>query len=215
MKADIKLTVHKFFDQLADKNHRYLSWEHCYRYFHKSNLIVDVDKACLHLSFYLASWGMYRGSSFLLWKDYLIHKEVVTKLISVREQFQDISFSEIDDEVLSEIICLYDWIENWYAENVGLVNGENRNTKPTAVLVTKIMLGTLGCIPAYDRYFDQGLGVHNISPKTVTLKGLRALSNFYNENVEEFLMLQDELKYPAMKLVDMYFWQVGVDSSKI
>ena len=57
-----------------DKYHRYKSWEHCYRYFKKNkNKELNYDYAALQLAFYLASWGMYRGSSILLWKDYKIH----------------------------------------------------------------------------------------------------------------------------------------------
>lgn len=35
----------------------------------------------LQLAFYLASWGMYRGSSFLLQKDYRVHIPVVKELL--------------------------------------------------------------------------------------------------------------------------------------
>ncbi len=72
----IKKRILSFHHQLqSDNNHRYKSWEHCFKYFSQGKL--DEDIACLHLAFYLASWGMYRGSSFLLWKDYLVHREVV------------------------------------------------------------------------------------------------------------------------------------------
>jgi hypothetical protein len=42
-----------------------LSWEHCYRFFNsrtRNVLLAEKDSAALHLG-YLASWGMYRGSS--------------------------------------------------------------------------------------------------------------------------------------------------------
>ena len=39
---------------------------------------------CLHLAFYLASWGMYRGSSFLLQKDYRVHYDVVKEILNER-----------------------------------------------------------------------------------------------------------------------------------
>jgi hypothetical protein len=47
------------------------------------------------MAFYLASWGMYRGSSFLLWKDYLIHQEVVDNIIA-KKHLQDIDFLKVD-----------------------------------------------------------------------------------------------------------------------
>ena len=52
-------------------NHRFKSWEHNYRIFceEREKTNPDIDKLSIHLSFYLASWGMYRGSSFLLQKD--------------------------------------------------------------------------------------------------------------------------------------------------
>ena len=36
------------------------------------------------LMFYLASWGMYRGSSFLLQKDYKIHIPVVEEVLKTK-----------------------------------------------------------------------------------------------------------------------------------
>ena len=59
----------------CNKNHRYLSWEHCYEAFGNPN--NSIDYLALHLAFYLASWGMYRGSTELLQKDYKIHIPVV------------------------------------------------------------------------------------------------------------------------------------------
>ncbi|VEJ05791.1 Uncharacterised protein [Campylobacter lari] len=35
------------------------------------------------LSFYLASWGMYRGSSFLLRYDYKIYKTILEELLAI------------------------------------------------------------------------------------------------------------------------------------
>lgn len=36
----------------------------------------------LQLAFYLTSWGMYRGSSLLLQKDFTVHLPVVKALLS-------------------------------------------------------------------------------------------------------------------------------------
>ena len=53
----IENIVMEFYDKIIDdKNHRFKSWEHCYNYFNKNS--IEIDLACLHLSFYLASWGM-------------------------------------------------------------------------------------------------------------------------------------------------------------
>ncbi len=70
-------------DLKADKNGRYRSWEHYYKCFHdaRSNSNPDYDYLSLQLAFYLASWGMYRGSSFLLQKDYKVHNPVVEEIL--------------------------------------------------------------------------------------------------------------------------------------
>ena len=59
----------RFYDELKhDPNARYRSWEHCYSNFYhaRGKEVIDVDYLSLQLAFYLASWGMYRGSSFLI-----------------------------------------------------------------------------------------------------------------------------------------------------
>src|SRR5688572_13668190 len=56
---------------------RYASFDYCYNYFQsfreQNNIpgLADPDHiqtSCLHIAFYLASWGMLRASSFLLQK---------------------------------------------------------------------------------------------------------------------------------------------------
>src|SRR6266851_4448858 len=69
------------------EHHRYRSWEHCYGYFHRTTakaVAADRDHAALQLGFYLASWGMYRGSSFLLQHAYTAHLGVIDQLVAPR-----------------------------------------------------------------------------------------------------------------------------------
>ena len=42
-------------------NHRFKSWEHNYRIFceEREKTNPDIDKLSIHLSFYLASWGIF------------------------------------------------------------------------------------------------------------------------------------------------------------
>lgn len=85
MKTDVKETILLFNDEMRnDANHRYRSWDHCYSFFknlYSAKNDKDVGLAALHLAFYLASWGMYRGSSKLLQKDYKIHTPIVQELL--------------------------------------------------------------------------------------------------------------------------------------
>ena len=73
--------IQDYFDEtIKDIHGRYMSWRYCYKAFSERRNEVDeqtIDYLALHLAFYLASWGMYRGSSFLLQKDYKIHIPIV------------------------------------------------------------------------------------------------------------------------------------------
>ena len=70
-------------DARANENGRSRSWEHCYRVFRdaRTDPCPDYDYLSLHLAFYLASWGMYRGSSFILHKDYKVHTPIVEEVL--------------------------------------------------------------------------------------------------------------------------------------
>ena len=84
------------------------------------------------------------------------------------------------------------------------------------VLITKILMGTLGCVPAYDRFFEEGAKYLGLEKKSYNEKSLRELAKFYeahNDRLEEARrgMQCDDLIYPQMKLLDMGFWQVGFE----
>ena len=63
------MSVDDFISKSELGDHRFKSFDYCYNYFvTNSDLTLDIEKSCLTLGFYLASWGMFRGSSFLLQK---------------------------------------------------------------------------------------------------------------------------------------------------
>ena len=199
---------------LADPHHRYRSWEHCYQFF--SQQPADVDLACLHLGFYLASWGMYRGSSFLLQKDYRVHLPVVEELL--RPQYQPIRAVTLSDlasrrgqELRVMIWELVHWIKQCYIQFVG---HNARQINVTDTLATKILLGTLGCIPAYDRYFIEGLKKSGLRFSYLHPTNFSAMVAYCLAHQEDFLAAKRGISaygidYPDMKVIDMYFWMLG------
>jgi hypothetical protein len=220
MANDIQKRVTDFHNRLiADKNHRYKSWEHCYSHFITKEAGSNINLSCLHLAFYLASWGMYRGSSFLLWKDYQIHREVVKHLIQNKE-LQQLDFSTNGDAELKRIIELSKWIKGWYRNKIKTVNGEPKTVNVTDTLATKIILGTLGCVPAYDQYFIDGMRKSGVSCSRLDLSSLKRIVGYYHKYQDQFNEVQKTIKknsdihYPIMKLVDMYFWGIGFEERK-
>jgi hypothetical protein len=84
------------------------------------------------------------------------------------------------------------------------------------VLITKILMGTLGCVPAYDRFFVDGIKKYRVTTQEYSRNSLLKLVGFYeehNDRLEEARrgMQVGDLTYPQMKLLDMGFWQVGFE----
>jgi hypothetical protein len=208
-----------------DKNARYKSWEHCYTVFgaYRGKEVNDssLEILCLHLAFYLASWGMYRGSSFLLQKDYLIHAPAVRTLIQPRYAHLwavPCEYYLQDTKYLSCLLVLSDQLREIYKEirtSVKAITGKPDTMMTISdTLITKILLGTLGCVPAYDQFFIRGIKEYNVASMIFNANSIRRLSNFYlrNKNVLEawrIMISGNGLNYPQMKILDMCFWQAG------
>lgn len=206
-------------ETVIDLHGRYLSWRHCYNAFSANRNSSDestLDYLALHLAFYLASWGMYRGSSFLLQKDYKVHTPVVRIIMEKRyDPLMGISAEElIKDENLTLLEEVSDRIRKAYADERPSFEGMINNATDT--LVTKILLGTLGCVPAYDRYYVQAVRRYKISVGEYCRESVKAVANYYLTYKDRFETVREELsacgtQYPAMKLMDMCMWQAAFE----
>ena len=208
-----------------DKHGRYLSWEHCYYEFHKARgkelTEKDYDYLALHLSFYLASWGMYRGSSFLLWQDYKVHIPAVKEIMNCRYDsllgIKCIEYSKKENQ--NKLETLNNFLKKYYNEIRLSIKDNKPSNEISDTLITKILLGSLGCVPAYDTYFKYGIKKHKIASAKYNLKSILSLCDFYNGNRLEFdevcsTMKIKEIPYPQMKFLDMGFWEIGFVNDK-
>ena len=207
-------------DARANENGRSRSWEHCYRVFRdaRTDPSPDYDYLSLHLAFYLASWGMYRGSCFILQKDYKVHTPIVEEIL--KPEYDCLFGLACADVRKSEIQMKLKTVYGNIAEHFGPIRdqvaGRAVPSPVSPVLITKILMGTLGCVPAYDRFFQDGVATYKVTTQEYSLKSVRKLAEFYeahNDRLEEARrgMRTEDLVYPQMKLLDMGFWQVGYD----
>lgn len=239
----IRQTMESFLNLIANKEEggpfsRFKSWEYCHRFFVESRqkhlTDEDIDILALHLSFYLASWGMYRGSSFLLQRDYKTHRNIVR--IVFKDKYNELwdfdprgkDSDELDhiaslaDEAYREINdCGYGEI----LERAILDDGndedniDERNISYT--LITKILMGTFAITPAFDRFFIDGLKKYNKANNTkgssYCKERLVKLFEFVQSNGDDLNVVdgQTAFPYPMMKKADMYFWEVGYESGFI
>lgn len=238
MSETISKKIKRFYSLISNyqegaPNTRYKSWEWCHKAFLENKDKYDeqnIEYLSLHLAFYLASWGMYRGSSHLLQRDYKVHKKAVREIIDTKyNSLWDYVPSENNIEEANELLFnsdngLYWKIKesyNWFDS----VDGESSDT-----LTTKILMGTFGCVPAFDRFLKSGIktyqdnhegrktkiGKYKLAQsiekdqKHEATESFKALATFALEHSEE-LKIKSDFYYPPMKCVDMYFWEIGYE----
>ena len=119
-------------------------------------------------------------------------------------------------EVWAQTKKLSDNITNHFDPIRDQVAGREVESPVSPVLITKILMGTLGCVPAYDRFFEEGAKYLGLEKKSYNEDSLLELADIYeahNDRLEEARrgMRVGDLIYPQMKLLDMGFWQVGFE----
>ena len=171
--------IEKFLEN-RDIEDRYSSFDYCFNYFqgfkNKQDIISpeNIEKSCLHLWFYLASRWMYRGSSFLLQKSMKIYEKLLKVIV------------KIDEKIWNMDIDKYPWNEEFVLECYNKIkNSLICDKERHIVLVTKIMLGVFGCIPAYDQYFSKwfkNIFKGKCAFRVVNKQSLWLIYEFYKEN---------------------------------
>lgn len=219
----INETVSVYYQNSSGEHHRYRSWEHCYTYFsqvRKREIPLDRDRAAIELGFYLASWGMYRGSSFLLQYSYTIHRPLIDLIFEPRFDplwSTDFGSASTDSKLTPLLLELVEGIREAYRP-FAIANG---SAPPTDTLVTKIILGTIGSLPACDRFFINGFKIEEHQFSRVNESFINRLLKFCQTHQHELLHQQERImeiggiRYPIMKLVDMHFWQIGYENSDL
>lgn len=215
IKTDIETVVNKFKNQSNPYN-RFTSFDYCYNYFRTTNDITqDIEKSCLVLGFYLASWGMYRGSSFLLQKSVKHFELTIQYIATLDKSIWEIDANNYDEKSIQTIINIYQHIKT------RLINKGNSDL----TLITKILLGVFGFIPAFDTFFCSSF--REISGgecrfRKVNENSLSFIKTFYQSNKTVIDRLSDEtfttdfmtgkkttLNYSKAKIIDMYGFAAG------
>lgn len=214
---DLHQKIATYHEELVAKpHHRYRSWEHCFRFFKsrtRAELVTEKDAAALQLGMYLASWGMYRGSGFLLNRAYTVHEGVVEQLAS--PQLSELWDSEVgadgsDVRLVEPILSAVAAVKEAYAPF----------GSATDTLATKVLLGTLGCLPACDRFFVDGFRKSGRQYSRLNGRFVEEVIKFCVDCNTELRTEQTRIKasggmhYPLMKLADMYFWQIGYEADE-
>lgn len=186
MDRDIKKSFDQFLvgngkNKGRKPNERYASFDFCYNYFYvfyKENKLFELankdnlQMGCLQIGFYLASWGMLRGSSFLLEKSARNFSDLIIAISKMNPKLWEIDVADYNDENIPLLLECKEQIIN------ALGREENH---PSDILVTKIMLGVFANIPAFDQYFRKSMKVYSVNENS-----LLKIKKFYLENKDVF-----------------------------
>ena len=214
-RTDIELVIDDFKSKSKPVD-RYTSFDYCYNYFRTTNdLTIDIEKSSLVLGFYLASWGMFRGSSFLLQKSVKHFEPTIRYIATLDKSLWEIDADSYDEKNIQTIIKIYKDIK------VCLIENDNSDL----TLITKILLGVFGFIPAFDNNFCnsfRAISDGQCGFRKVNIKSLTFIQKFYESNKTTIDKLSSEtfttdfltgqkttLHYPKAKIIDMYGFSSG------
>jgi len=163
---------------------------------------------------------MYRGSSFLLQHAYTVHRGVVDLVADARFDTlwgADFGAGEADGQWVPRVGELIVGVRQAYKPFAPATG----SAQPTDTLITKVILGTFGCLPACDRYFIDGFKSEGLKYSYFNDSFVERILGFCHEHLPELQKEQASieqsggLRYPLMKLVDMYFWQIGYERGTV
>ena len=203
-----------------DGPNRYLAWDYCFLAFSNNRFKTDaptVDYLALNLGMYLANFGMYRRSTFLLYCNYKVHIPAV--LILQEKKYAPLHGITAENLCKEENLILLEELGNRIRKTYEdqPIEKNKQDITVTDTLVTKILLGSLACVPAYDQFFNKTLKKYHIANAVFTRKSVYSIASYYcdHKNIFDSLRPTDTpagLIYPDMKLIDMCFWAAGIQS---
>jgi hypothetical protein len=199
---------------------RYTSFDYCFNYFQsyrERDAIQQIaarenlQLSCLHLGFFLASWGMFRTSSVLPTRSL---KQFVPVMELVARTPRRIW--EIDAHCYSSDAC------NLLTATASQIKTSLQfpgNRWPTATLATKIMLGVFGNVPAFDTFVVGGLRGTGLTG-LFGFNALRAIGHFYQTHQDVIERHRErtldfdtgeltDRTYTRAKVIDMIFFIEG------
>ena len=217
--------IERAFDECKElrkkPNARALSWEHCIAQFAEAFANPDaaadektVDLLSLHLGFYLASWGMMRNSK-LMEHDYKIHAPLVRTLLGYPDLFRKDVADFLDPKAMERLKEMHEAVEEHCSQF-----SEAKSYNASDILVSKIILGTLGIAPAYDTNVSTVVEKYGISVGMFSPTAFGEFASYFTENCADITArMTEEMQklcphYTRAKVIDGILWILGQNAEK-
>jgi hypothetical protein len=210
----------KSFKGDGNPERRSASFDYCFNYFQafreegnaakiaaKKNMLLS----CLHLGFYLASWGMFRGSSGLRSRSLKQFEPVVNLIARTPGYVWAIDAHCYSEEARQSVVTTANQIQE-------ALHGPD-GAWPTKTVATKIMLGVFGNVPAFDSRVVAGLRKARLTGR-FGYRALRDIGRFYHDHQEIIDSHRDftldfasgqptRRRYTRAKVIDEIFYIEG------
>lgn len=101
-------------------------------------------------------------------------------------------------------------VYNTVKEKTNYPKKKSDNPQASETLITKIMLGTWGCVPAYDTFLKKGLNYLGL-PIAFSQKNLEDVVDYFGKCPKVNEVISNLPQYTPMKIIDAYLWELGFE----
>ena len=154
---------------------------------------------------------MYRGSTDLLQRSARVFEPILEYLVNLDSSLWTLDVPAYTRDSTKSLMDSYDGLATVL---------QRRSISPTPTLRTKILLGTLGSLPAFDELFSRGTGMWR-----PTANSLMRLKSFYEAHksmldgheipcINFHAGSESVAMYTTAKKLDMIFFQRGLESGR-
>lgn len=197
------------------------SWDFCFNHFQNNPTPThDMELSCIQLGYYLASWGMLRGSSYLFGQTNARHyRETIEVVERYNPQMREIDAQRFPESDVQQVIL---------AAYVDLREALLPQGGSPRTLISKVMMGTWGVLPSFDSYLVKGFRSLAETKKEMTAfnsvgaRSLTLLGEFYDHHNTEIDRLTQRFTtvdfatgeftdrhFSQAKIIDMFGFQKG------
>ncbi len=179
---DVRSNIKRIIAPYHVPEHSATSFDYCFNYFQsfadkkRQRDLASKDNrrmSCLQIGWFLANWGMLRGSSFLRAYSITHFEPLIDYIANCDERLWHIDVDSYTDENIRLLV------ES--KKDIQRIFGIDGKHNVTDTLATKVMMAVFGNVPAFDRFFQQGLNMHGC-----TEKHLHTLHQIYLRNRTAF-----------------------------
>lgn len=200
--------VERFFADFHQTTNRGYAWIDCNNAFTEiKKTKISNEQVAKELFIFLANWGMVARGAFLMQHTYRILIPVVE--ILTKDEYQILQNLEIDFvEKNAELII---GLKNEINESLREYSS-NKEENVTDTVLSKIMMGALGCTVAYDTNVRRVLSSEDDLSPSFNEDSIIKICEYYKKNNIEKLRQNPKLKkpdgnpYPPMKFFDNLLW---------